>query len=154
MDILKYKGYEGTATLDMARGVCRGKILLIDDLVTYESADPKSLQAEFEAAVEDYLDTCVQLGREAQVPLKGQFNVRIDPDLHKGLVLRAAQDDVSLNETVARACAAYVCGDVNHNHKHDHTLTVTLTAEEKTVTRVVSGSSPLHWETGGSSARH
>jgi hypothetical protein len=35
MDILKYKDYEGTAELDMSRGVCRGKILFINDLVTY-----------------------------------------------------------------------------------------------------------------------
>ena len=34
MDILKYKDYEGTAELDMSRGVCRGKILFINDLVT------------------------------------------------------------------------------------------------------------------------
>ena len=56
MDILKYKDYEGTAELDMSRGVCRGKILFINDLVTYEAASPADLQREFEAAVDDYLD--------------------------------------------------------------------------------------------------
>ncbi len=29
MDILKYKGYEGSTKIDMERGVCRGKILFI-----------------------------------------------------------------------------------------------------------------------------
>lgn len=66
MDILKYKDYEGTAELDMTRGVCRGKILFIADLVTYESESPAGLQKEFESAVDDYLETCVALGKEAQ----------------------------------------------------------------------------------------
>jgi len=55
VDILKYKDYEGTAELDMSRGVCRGKILFIKDLVTYEAAQPTELQKEFEAAVETIL---------------------------------------------------------------------------------------------------
>lgn len=117
MDILKYKDYEGTAELDMARRVCRGKILFIDDLVTYETESPAELQREFEAAVDDYIDTCTSLGREPQKPLKGQFNVRIPPTLHKGAVLRALADGVSLNDVVVRAVDAFVNvrADINHN---------------------------------------
>jgi predicted HicB family RNase H-like nuclease len=73
MGILKYKDYEGTAELDMARRVCRGKILFIDDLITYEAMSPAELQTEFEAAVDDYIDTCATLGREPQKPLRGQL---------------------------------------------------------------------------------
>ena len=108
MDILKYKGYEGTAELDMTRGVCRGKILLINDLVTYESSEIASLQKEFEAAVDDYIETCVELGREPQVTFKGQFNVRVSPKLHRELTVRAVHDNVSLNDVVNRACEAFV----------------------------------------------
>ncbi len=61
MDVLKYKDYEGTAELDMERKVCRGKILFIDDLVTYEADTPAKLQHEFEAAVDDYIETCSSL---------------------------------------------------------------------------------------------
>ncbi|MDQ2990208.1 MAG: type II toxin-antitoxin system HicB family antitoxin [Pseudomonadota bacterium] len=110
VDILKYKGYEGTAELDVARGVCRGKILFIDDLVTYESSVIGQLQHEFEAAVDDYVETCRELGRSPQVPLKGQFNVRVPPLLHKELVLRATADVSSLNDVVVKACEAYMRG--------------------------------------------
>jgi predicted HicB family RNase H-like nuclease len=51
MDLLQYNGYEGTAELDMARRVCRGRVLFIDDLITYEANTPDLLQQEFEAAV-------------------------------------------------------------------------------------------------------
>ena len=79
MDILKYKDYEGSAELDMACGVCRGKVLFIDDLVTYESASPTELQKEFVAAVDDYLETCLSLGKEPLRPFRGLFNVRVAP---------------------------------------------------------------------------
>lgn len=153
MDIMKYKGYEGTADIDMERGVCRGKILLIDDLVTYESESPKDLKKQFEDAVEDYLQTCAELGRKPQFPLKGQFNVRVTPALHKELVLRAASEEVSLNEIVSRACDAYVCHrDVNHNHhhSHDHNHRVTVAIEEgQILSRVASTATGLNWESGG-----
>jgi predicted HicB family RNase H-like nuclease len=68
MDNLKYKGYEGTAEHDMQRGIWRGKILLIDDLVTYEAGTREQIQQEFESAVDDYLETCNELRRETQVP--------------------------------------------------------------------------------------
>ena len=116
MDILKYKEYEGTAELDMTRGVCRGKILFINDLVTYEASKPSELQKEFEAAVDDYIETCAELGREPQKSLKGQFNVRIPQDLHKTLTLRALTDGVSLNDVVVRALDAYVNARVDINH--------------------------------------
>lgn len=116
MDILKYKDYEGTAELDMVRGVCRGKILFINDLVTYEASQPSKLQKEFEAAVNDYVETCAELGREPQKSLKGQFNVRIPQELHKASTLRALTDGVSLNDVVVRALEAYVNARVDINH--------------------------------------
>lgn len=131
MNTLKYKGYEGTAELVLDRGVCRGKILFIDDLVTYESEEIKKIQDEFEAAVDDYLETCEQLGRAPLKPLSGNFNVRIDPELHRDLKLRAINDEVSLNEIVARAISCYVRGEksVTNNHNHNHNYVV-VSAEE------------------------
>jgi predicted HicB family RNase H-like nuclease len=57
MDILTYHGFEGTAELDMSCRMCRGKLLFMDDLVTYKADTPSGLQHAFEAAVEDYLAT-------------------------------------------------------------------------------------------------
>jgi predicted HicB family RNase H-like nuclease len=138
MDILKYKDYEGTAELDMTRGVCRGKVLFIDDLVTYESSSPADLQKEFESAVDDYLETCVTLSKEPLRPFRGLFNVRIAPALHRAASLRAVADGVALNEIVVRALDAFlnVRSDVNHN------IRLTLETPDgpiKTVTSVVSG---------------
>jgi len=119
MNTLQYKEYEGTAELDMERCVCRGKILFISDLIIYEAATPAELQHAFEHAVDDYIDTCQELGIEAKKPLKGQFNVRIPPALHRAAVLFATKNDMYLNEVVVRAIDSFVNAsqDVNHNVK-------------------------------------
>jgi predicted HicB family RNase H-like nuclease len=107
MNILKYKDFEGTAEVDVGRGVCRGKLLFIDDLVRYESDSPKRLQAEFEAAVDDSLQTCEQVGKNPQRPFWSLFNVRVPAALHRAATLRAISDDVGLNDVVVRALDAF-----------------------------------------------
>jgi len=117
VDILKYKGYEGTAELDMSLGVCRGKILFIKDLVTYQSDTPAKLEEEFQEAVNDYLETCVQLNREPAKPFRGQFNVRVPPELHRSAALHAVENGVTLNDVVVKALDSFLCvsSEVNHN---------------------------------------
>lgn len=147
MDILKYKDYEGTTELDMARAVCRGKLLFIDDLVTYESNSPQGLQLEFEAAVEDYIQTCAQIGKEPQRPFRGLFNVRVPPMLHRAAVLRATCDGVALNDVVVRALDAFLNSrsEVNHNVK------VTLVAPPRLVKTVQAAASSTTVQWGASS---
>ena len=117
MDILKYKTYEGSATIDMSRMVCCGKILFIDDLITYEASCPTDLQGEFEAAVDDYIQTCQQLHRNPQKPFKGQFNVRVSPELHRAAYVKSIEDDTSLNDIMVRALQAFIAkGSKNNLH--------------------------------------
>lgn len=124
MDTLKYKDYEGTVEVDMNRFVCRGKILFINDLVTYEAATPAELKREFEAAVDDYLETCVAIGRDAQKPFKGLFNVRISPALHRALAIRAIHDNATQNDVVVRSLDAYLSGAAMTSKTVNVTLTV------------------------------
>lgn len=116
MKTLKYKEYEGTCEIDTDDDICHGKLLFIDDLITYEAETPKQLKQEFKAAVDDYIETCAELKRPAQKPLKGQFNVRISPVLHKEATLRALRDEVSLNEVIVKALDCYLYTDTNVNH--------------------------------------
>lgn len=153
MNILKYKEYEGTAEIDTDRHICRGKILFINDLVTYEAPTPADLQIEFQNAVDDYLETCRDLGREAQKPLKGQFNVRISPELHKQATLKSVHDNISLNEVVKKALESflYASHEVNHNLRVSFTgienqevLQVSSTTEQWTNISTIKTSETRH----------
>lgn len=142
MSILKYKGYEGTADIDMTAMICRGKILFIADLVTYQAPDPVNLQKEFEAAVEDYLETCEYLGRSPHKPLKGLFNVRVSPDLHRLAVVKATDSGTSLNKIVAKSLESYLSG----NNAVAPNITINMATPEKLQTLAVSPSTEPVWE--------
>lgn len=64
----EYKGYVGSAEINVVDNILHGRLLFITDLVTYAADSPKALQAAFEAAVEDYLQTCAELGDEPNIP--------------------------------------------------------------------------------------
>lgn len=144
MSILTYKGYEGTAEVDMESCVCRGKVLFIEDLVTYQAHDPGTLKKSFEDAVEDYLETCKELGREPRKPLKGQFSVRISPELHKQAVLYATDHGVSLNKVVAIAMDHFL----NSSSEVEHHVTIGMEPFLNEFTTVMASSSmePVTWQ--------
>ncbi|MBE0546867.1 MAG: type II toxin-antitoxin system HicB family antitoxin [Rubrivivax sp.] len=144
MDTLKYKDYEGTAEIDMSRRVCHGRILFIDDLVTYQAADPAALQDEFEAAVDDYLQTCTDVGKEPQRPFKGLFNVRVPPAIHRAAAMRAVSDEVALNDVVVRALDAFL----NVRSAVNHTVTVTFETPPRMIKTVQAvASDNVQWGT-------
>jgi predicted HicB family RNase H-like nuclease len=121
VNILEYKGYHGSVETDLEHDVLRGKILFIADLVTYLAENPAQLKKEFEAAVEDYLDTCRELGRAPQKPASGTFNIRTSPHLHRAAQVRAILDGVSMNEVVTRALDCYLNQSREIREKHVET---------------------------------
>lgn len=57
-----YKGYIGSYQKSVEDNCVHGRILYINDLVTYEAEDTWGIQAAFEAAVDHYIETCKTLG--------------------------------------------------------------------------------------------
>ncbi len=109
MKPLNYKGYLGSVDYSLEDGCLHGKILHVNDLVTFEAETVLQLQQAFEEAVDDYLQTCEDLDKEPDRPFKGTFNVRVTPDQHRNVAIEAAKQGVSLNRWVAEAIDAK-CG--------------------------------------------
>ena len=102
-DSMTYKGYIGTVRYSEEDEVFQGKIEAIKDLIMFEGTSVKALKKAFHEAVDDYLETCREMGREPQKPFKGSFNVRIPSELHRKAVERATRMGVSLNQLVQKA---------------------------------------------------
>lgn len=102
-NILLYKGCFGSAQLSVDDKVFYGKILGIDDTFLYEGNSVEELIEAFHETVDDYLETCKQLGKEPAKLYKGQFNVRVSPSLHKESAVFAGQLNITLNEFVNMA---------------------------------------------------
>jgi len=102
-DILEYKGYYATLRFSSEDEVFYGKLLGIDDLVNFEGASVKELKKAFHETVDDYVETCKELGKEPNKTYKGTFNVRLTTDLHKQAAVYAAMHNISLNDFVRTA---------------------------------------------------
>jgi|LGOV01.1.fsa_nt_gb predicted HicB family RNase H-like nuclease len=101
--VFKYKGYSGSMEFSQEDKCLFGKILFVNDLVTYEAETYEQLEAEFAAAVDDYLETCEELGASPDKPFSGTFNVRVGPELHQQAAKVAHLEDITLNELTRQA---------------------------------------------------
>jgi predicted HicB family RNase H-like nuclease len=104
-DILQYKNYYASVHFSAADEVFYGRILGINDLVSFEGASVKELKTAFEEAVEDYLETCIAVGKTPEKTYKGTFNVRVPSTLHKQAAIFAAVHNITLNDFVKKALA-------------------------------------------------
>ncbi len=100
---LKHKDYLGSVEFSAEDGVLFGKIIGINDLVTFEANSVEGLQQAFNDAVEDYLETCKELEKEPNKFFKGVFNVRTSNERHRDLALIAEKKQMKLNELVNKA---------------------------------------------------
>jgi predicted HicB family RNase H-like nuclease len=116
--ILEYKGFQGSVEFSLEAGVLHGKILLIDDLVTYEADNITDLNDAFIDSVDDYLATCEQLGVQPNKPFSGTFNVRIGATLHRDLARQAQREEKSINDFVREAIDCHLNG--RHHEVHHH----------------------------------
>ena len=102
---MTYKGYIGSVEYDIEDEILFGKILYVNDTVTFESTTIGGLKKEFTAAVDDYLVTCEQIGKEPQKSFKGSLNIRLGESLHRKAAIAAAKQDITLNDYIKNAVA-------------------------------------------------
>lgn len=148
----QYKGYSGSAEVDIESNTLFGRLLFIRDVIGYSANSAAELKQSFEEAVDDYLDTCKELGDEPELPCKGSFNVRIGPELHMQVAMEARRKGVSLNDVMCNAVAAYLgAQQIRHVHHH-HELTVTTKGES--TSRIVTGGQTIEWESSHVATSH
>ncbi|MCJ8207220.1 type II toxin-antitoxin system HicB family antitoxin [Pseudomonas sp. RGM2987] len=105
---LQHKGYIGSIEASTEDKCLFGKLLFIRALVSYEGQTVAELETAFREAVDDYLQSCEQLGQQPELPCKGSFNVRIGHDLHLAAALAATRQNVSLNDLTRQALNEYL----------------------------------------------
>jgi predicted HicB family RNase H-like nuclease len=106
--MMEHKGYYGSVEFSPEDKVFFGKLEYISDLVSFEATEAPHLEKAFHDAVDDYLITCQKAGKEPDKPCKGSFNVRVAPDIHRGLAKIAASRSVSLNAVAEEAFREYL----------------------------------------------
>jgi predicted HicB family RNase H-like nuclease len=103
MNTMTHKGYAARVEYSEEDGCLVGHVVGIRDIIGFHGESVAELRAAFEEAVDDYLETCAKLGRQANHPYSGQFRLRLPPELHARAAMVAETKGKSLNAWVADA---------------------------------------------------
>jgi predicted HicB family RNase H-like nuclease len=108
--VLEYKGYKARIDFDADDHILVGRIAGINDVVGFHGNSVEEVEAAFHEAVDDYVETCVKLGKAPERSFSGNVMVRIDPGLHAGLTQAAELSGKSLNQWIEEVLAGAVFG--------------------------------------------
>jgi predicted HicB family RNase H-like nuclease len=95
--MMEYKGYLGHVEYDDEAGLFHGEVVNLRDVITFQGESVDGLRTAFRESVDDYLAFCAARGEEPEKPYSGTFTVRIPPELHRDIALRARLAGKSLN---------------------------------------------------------
>lgn len=103
MNDMTYKGYTTKIEYSSEDNCLVGHILGIQDIVGFHGDSVEEVRRAFEEAVDDYLDMCADMGKEPQKPFSGRILLRIPPEDHTLLAMKAQLEGKSVNSMVADA---------------------------------------------------
>lgn len=100
MTPMKYQGYAARIEYSDDDGLFIGHVAGIRDVIGFHGESVGELREAFEEAVDDYLATCRKLDREPQRPFSGKLSLRLDPQLHAQVAIKAELSNQSINQWV------------------------------------------------------
>jgi predicted HicB family RNase H-like nuclease len=99
-NILSYKGYTARIEFDERDEIFVGKVLGIDESITFHGETVKELKADFQAAIDHYIADCTATGRTPLKAASGKMMLRISPETHTRALIVAKASGKSLNQWV------------------------------------------------------
>ena len=103
MNAMTYNGYAARVEFDPEDRIFAGRLVGIDDIVTFHGASVDELETAFHQAVDHYLETSQRIGRKAQKPYSGKLMLRVAPELHARVATAAELSGKSINQWAAEA---------------------------------------------------
>jgi predicted HicB family RNase H-like nuclease len=106
--MIEYKGYRGVFEFDPSIDSFHGRVVGLQDVVTFQGRSLEELRREMANSIEDYLEFCAEVGKNPERPYRGEFLVRTTPEVHRAAAVRAEASGMSLNAWVEEAITAMV----------------------------------------------
>src|SRR3990167_8432016 len=98
MIMMRLDEYIAEIKYDDDAGLFHGEIVNTRDVITFQGTSVKELKKEFRNSIDDYLEFCKKRGESPERPFSGKFNLRVDPEKHKDIVIQAAKRGMSIND--------------------------------------------------------
>ena len=106
--MIEDKGYHGVFEFDASIDAVHGRVVGLQDIVTFEGRSLDELRREMAESVEDYLELCADTGKDPERPFRGEFLVRTTPEVHRAAAVEAEASGMSLNAWVEAAITSAV----------------------------------------------
>ena len=106
MKTMQYKGYAARIEYSDEDKCFVGHIAGIRDIIGFHGENVEELSTAFEEAVDDYLETCKKAGLSPQRPYSGKVMLRISPEMHAEIAMKAEAHGKSLNQWASEALAS------------------------------------------------
>ena len=103
MNIMTVDTYHAKIEYDEALDLFRGEILGLSGGADFYGKNTKELRAEFKKSLQVFLEVCKEKGIEPRRHFSGKFNLRITPELHEKLAIKAHAEGKSINTLALEA---------------------------------------------------
>lgn len=104
---MTYKSYTAHVEVDLEAEILFGRVLDINDVVTFKAKTIEQARQEFQNSIDDYLEFCKELGQEPDKPFSGKLPFRTTPENHRKIFIAAKKAGKSINnwmdEVLSRA---------------------------------------------------
>lgn len=101
MNMMEINGYKAIIQYDPEIEMFRGEFIDLNGGADFYAKDIDGLRKEGEVSLNIFLEMCREDGVEPRKSYSGRFNLRVSPQLHQQVSLRAAAEGKSLNQWVA-----------------------------------------------------
>lgn len=99
--MLKYKGYSGHVEYDDEAKLFHGEVLDTRDVITFQGKSVDEIEQSFRDSIDDYLDFCRERGEEPNKPFSGKLVLRMSPELHHKVFIKASKAGKSVNKWIS-----------------------------------------------------
>ena len=103
---IKYRGFTARIDYDASHRIFVGRVLGMSEQLLFHGGDVDELHADFEFAIDHYIEECKKEGRSPERPASGKLLLRLPPDIHAAAMVAAASADKSLNQWVVEVVAS------------------------------------------------
>jgi predicted HicB family RNase H-like nuclease len=98
MNTMEINGYKAIIQYDPEIELFRGEFVDLNGGADFYATDIEGLRREGEISLNVFLEMCREDGVEPRKAYSGRFNLRVSPQLHAKISVRAAASGKSLNQ--------------------------------------------------------
>lgn len=97
-NIMSYKGFTAKVGFSPDDDVFFGRLIGIEDVVTFEGQTVEELKKAFVEAVDFHIEVCEKTGQKPKKNYSGKLLFRFDSELHARIAAAAESKGKSINE--------------------------------------------------------